>query len=799
MFSLRRGRRAGIPLAPLLFLLVLLLLVLGGIAGWRWLTTSLPVTSGELRLLGLSQPVTILRDRFGVPTIRAESEADAYFALGFVHAQDRLWQMDLNRRIAQGRLAEIAGKAGLANDRFFRTLGLEARTESTYQQLDEGTRQVLAAYTAGINAWIAGRDNLHLPPLEFMLAGIRPKPWRPADALLWSRVMALQLAGNWRDEMLNLKLLQRLGADRAGQLSPMQDMGAGPVAASRLPWQAELPPSAAPRLASNMWAVSGEHSTTGAPLLANDPHLGFQAPILWYLAKIEAPGLWVQGGTIPGQPFVLIGQNKSVAWGMTSVQADTMDLFVETPVSGDPKSYQSQEGPTLFATRKEVIQVKGETDLVIEVRETKHGPVISDGLSPRERPKDILLSLAATFLDTADKTPEAVRKMSLAQDVASFRQALAQFQAPVQYVAFAAADGQIGLQQVGLVPLRKGNASPDLPRPGADGQADWQGFIPAHDLPARINPEDGFVLNANERLAGPDYPFHIASNWPDGLRAERLQELLSAKPQHGPDDMSAYQMDSLSMAFRHLKPFLLKVEPSNPQAVKIIEQLGNWDGSMDSELVEPTLFSAWAEEIQRALFSDELRRLQDEPDDQPSLFDAFSTSLKPAAIEMALASQNGWCDDESTKDKVESCDDILLRALDESLRRLKRDFGPDMKQWRWGNLHKAKFPHGILERLPVPESWVAPMVETDGDGSSLNRGTFQFGSFRHVHGAGLRAILDTKNPQDSRFIVATGQSGSPLSDHYVDLLKLWREGRSLKLDRQDRADELVLWPVQSAK
>ncbi|TAN58503.1 MAG: penicillin acylase family protein, partial [Rhodospirillales bacterium] len=314
------------------------------------------------------------------------------------------------------------------------------------------------------------------------------------------------------------------------------------------------------------------------------------------------------------------------------------------------------------------------------------------------------------------------------------------------------------------------------------------------NLPHEIGPESGFLLNANNQPSKPEYPHHLASNWPEPLRALRLGQLLEAKPQHGPDDMNAYQMDSLSMAFIRLKPFLLEAEPASEQGKKVLAQLKDWDGSMARDLAEPVLFSAWAEEIQRALFSDELRRKS--PDEPVSLFDAWSGAIKPLQIEAALSGQSAWCDDENTKDHSEDCKEALSRALEEALRRLNRDLGSDMTRWRWGETHKAKFQHGILERLPIPESWVAPSIETDGDGFSLNRGSFSFGNFRHVHGAGLRAVFDLGNPMASRFIIATGQSGNPLSPHYDDLVRLWRDGRSIGLDAQGKMNELVLWPAQ---
>ncbi|MBF0267112.1 MAG: penicillin acylase family protein [Alphaproteobacteria bacterium] len=795
MFPSRRGRRGRIALPPLL-LILLTLLTLGVVfGGWQWLKTSLPMTEGDVKTLGLSQPATIARDRHGVPFIQAQTEADAYFALGYAHAQDRLWQMDLQRRIASGRLSEIAGKAGLSNDRFFRVLGLESKVESSFAALDEPVRQILLSYAAGVNAWIAGLDFNRQPPLEFLLAGIHPKPWRPSDSLLWPRVMALQLAGNWREELLSLNLIQQLGFERANDLTPMSAPSLQPVAslsASRL--LAGLPPLSTPQLASNAWVLAGNRTSSGKPLLANDPHLNFQAPILWYLASLEAPGLSVKGGTVPGSPFVFLGQNKHVAWGLTSSHTDTMDLFVERPdTDGDKSRYMTPDGPAPYSVRREIISIKGEADMPFDIRETRHGPVISDVLSEREAPSDAIFSLAGTFLNPADKTPEALRKMSLAQNSVDFLQALALFQAPAQYVAYAADDGNIGLVQTGLVPLRAGNASPDMPRPGSDGSADWKGFIPANALPALHNPADGALSNANNRLAPEDYPHHLASNWPDNLRAGRISELLAAKTQHGPDDMSAYQMDSLSAAFLLLKPHLLTVSPPGLDGKKALGMVADWDGSMARDLPEPLIFAAWAEEIQRGLFADELRTADKKEPDR--LFNAWSHALKPQLIAKTLSDNNVWCDNVATKDQTEDCQEIVTRALEEALRRLSRDFGADMAKWKWGTAHRAKFPHGILERLPLPESWIAPSIETDGDGSSLNRGTYAFGNFRHVHGAGLRAVYDLHDPANSRFIIASGQSGNPLSRHYDDLLKMWREGSYLKLDGRGKAEELVLWPA----
>ncbi|HSV30129.1 MAG TPA: penicillin acylase family protein, partial [Candidatus Omnitrophota bacterium] len=410
---------------------LILLTVVSASVAFVWLMSSLPRIEGRMPIKGLNMTATVARDHYGVPRITARSVRDAYFAMGWVHSQDRLWQMELQRRVGAGRLAEIVGDKGLPNDRFMRTLGLYRLAEAGFDKLDKPTRDALTAYAEGVNAWTDA--HWHRLPVEFVLLGVRPEPWKPADTLVWARLMALQLTGNWRDELLKARLAGKLDARRMGELWPGYP-GDAPVTISQGPAKALLdamPEAAEPRLASNVWAVAGSRTATGKPLLANDPHLGFQAPVLWYLAGIEAPGLSVVGATVPGVPFHLIGHNGRIAWGTTTTHADTVDLFVEKAAGAD--AYMTPEGPRPFVSRDEVIRVKGGDDQVLKVRSTRHGPVISDLIG---RPGEIV-AMRATALEPDDLTAQAMMRVNRAVDWKGFQAALRDFAAPVQNFAFA--------------------------------------------------------------------------------------------------------------------------------------------------------------------------------------------------------------------------------------------------------------------------------------------------------------------------------------------------------------------------
>ncbi len=764
-----------IGLGVLYFLVVM---VAGGfVGGFFWLYTSLPIIEGTLEVSnGPRAPVEILRDRRTVPHIFAENQEDAYFGLGFVHAQDRLWQMEMMRRTAAGRLAEVAGRKALASDRFMRTLNFQGLAEKQYAALDGAVRRALDAYAAGVNAWVAATSGA-FPP-EFTLTGFKPEPWKATDSLLWGRLMAFQLSGNWRDELLRARLTDRLSEAQIAEMWPAYPTD-GPVSVKQAtaPWKGLALDALAAALpirgaelggASNGWVVAGRNTETGKPILANDPHLGFAAPVLWYLARLEAPGLRVTGATVPGVPFTILGHNGRIAWGMMSTHSDLQDLFVETVDPDDPGRYLTPDGSRPFVTRTEVIAVRGGDNVTFTVRETRHGPVISDAVTEGGK----VLALSATFLAGDDKTPQAVYRLNRAEGWHDFLVAMQDFHAPQQNFVYADVDGTIGFLAPGRVPIRRGGRG-RIPGPGASGATDWTGFIPFDELPRIRNPRSGRIVNANNRIVGDDYPHYISDDWAAPYRARRIIERLDQIKRQTLETTAGIQLDTVSLMARDLLPRLLAITAPSRTAERALEIMRAWDGVMSRDGPEPLIFNAWLRELNRAVYGDELG---------PLLADYWS--LRPRFMAAVLDGRGAWCDDVGTPGR-EDCSDVIAAALERALAQLATSFGADMEAWRWGAAHRARFAHSAFANLPVLGRYTNLAIETGGGNYTVNRGASRVNDetspFANVHGAGFRAVYDLADLSRSRFMIATGQSGNPMSPFYGDMLKGWRDGEALDL------------------
>jgi penicillin amidase len=749
---------------------LILVCVLSVTVAFVWVMSSLPYVEGHQPLTGLEQPVSVTRDHLGIPRISASSERDAYVALGYVHAQDRIWQMEMQRRAGAGRLAEIIGERGLASDKFMRTLGLYRLAEGSVAQVDKPTRDALEAYADGVNAWIA--SHRHRLPLEFSVLGFRPEQWTPADSLVWGRLMALQLTGNWQDKLLRARLSGAIDGKWLQELWPAYPPDApvtlSAATASRL---AEiLPEAAAPHLASNIWMVAGSHTATGKPLLANDPHLGFRAPILWYLASVEFPGISLSGATVPGVPFHLIGHNGRIAWGSTTTGADTVDLFVEKQVNDT--SYRAPGGNRPFLIRDEIIHVKGGADVTLKVRETRHGPVVSDLIAQDIAHEGEVVAMAATALVADDLTGQALYRLNRATDWRGFTNALKDFHAPVQNMGYADTQGNIGFFTAGRVPLRKaGNNS--VPLRGWTGDGDWTGWLPFAKLPQSFNPKSGLLINANNKVVPDSYPYRIATDWPNGTRAQRIHDLLNGRNGLGTADMAAMQLDTLSLQALELKELITTIEPKTEGARKALALITAWDGHADRLRPEPLIFAAWMSRLDRAVFADEMKKHYEQ-----------WLPVRPTVLAAALTSTRHWCDNITTPE-AESCEDMIERSLEQTVEDLTRAYGPDMGKWSWGAAHQAAFIEPVLSQVPVLNRYADLRIATDGDDFTVNRGTYatEAGAthFAHVHGAGLRAVFDLADLGNSRFVIAAGQSGNPLSHHYDDMMEAWRNNQGVTL------------------
>lgn len=767
--------------ATLAGVLAVVVLLIAGTAAWI-LYTSQPTLGGSDRIVGLGSDVTVVHGPHAVPHIFADTLDDAYRALGYLHARDRFFQMDLARRTVQGRMSEFAGSSRLRSDRMMRTLGLYSAAEGAAESAEPATRRALDAYADGVNAWLVS-PHFENPP-ELVLGASDPSPWRAADSIAIGRLMAVMLSGNWREELVRAELAKRLTPEQLGDLwPPARPEDAATVNVDAALYRtldattllAAIPDIYPAASASNAWAVDGAHAARGKPLLANDPHLGFSAPGWWYLVRIVTPEGVRVGGTLPGQPYVMIGHNGHVAWGLTTTHADTQDLFVEKLADGDPASYLTPDGPQPFETRREIIDVRfGDPETLI-VRTTRHGPVISDLVRADIVEDGHVLALAWPALRPDDRTADALARINAARDENELAAAFALFDSPVQNITFATAAGVIGFQTAGRIPVRKaGDGS--VPMPGWTGENDWLGLIPFADLPQTVAPASGRVVNANNRPAGSGYPYTIAADWPEPYRAERIEDLLDMRVKHDARSFAAMQLDSRSYAARDLLTLMIglaKGSTADPAAPAMLATLSRWDGTMARDAVEPLLYMAWMREISRALYRDEL-----------GISFGLLTGLQPRAVERMLADRQVWCDDVTTEPR-ENCAQIAGGAFDDALALLRRQLGDDPSGWRWADLHKASFRHPIVRYVPGLRELFGTTVATDGGPFTVNRGTAQFAGgddlFAHIHGPGLRAVFDLADLDASQFMIASGQSGHPLSAYYVDTTPAWRDGATLTL------------------
>jgi penicillin amidase len=756
-----------------------------------WACRSLPEWSGALSAPGLERPVDIVRDRYGVPHVFAQTEADAYFGLGYAHAQDRLWQLELDRRLASGRLAEVFGRDALPRDRLFRTLGLRRAAEQSLPYLDAVTRAALDGYVRGVNAFLQSDPPL---PVEFGMFGLRPEPWTPLDSLVWLKMLAWMLASNLDAELARARLSERLGPRELAEFfapypgeppvvlqGPVEGLGWLPPALGGATG-ALVPPSGAPNLGlgSNNWVLDGRRTQSGKPLLANDPHLALTSPSIWYLAHLHAPGLDVVGATLPSVPGVILGHNPAVAWAFTNTGSDTQDVFVERLVPGDPSRYQTPEGTLAFDVVRELIHVKGAADEVLDVRISRHGPVLSGGYDPATQVTGAghVLALAWTALAPDDGTLDFVTRAAHAQNADELRQAARHLDSPPQNVVYADTSGQIGFVAAGRVPLRRPSGVQHglMPAPGWDGRSDWDGFLAFEQLPNVQNPETGAIVTANQKITPPDYPYWLSADWSDPYRAQRIQGLLEAVDKHSVATFGAMQLDVRSGSAVVVLPLLLSAMTEEgarltPTERQLLDRLGSWNLEMRKEALEPLLFSAWLRQLQGAIYEDELGA---------AFRDAFAERID--FVDNVLSDRGGqsrWCDDVRTP-ASETCPERVARAFRDAVRQLTERYGDDVSEWSWGAAHVARARHFPMTKVPLLRDLFDLVVASDGGTNTVNVGAYAVDDdaapFESRHAAGYRAVYDLGDLDASRFAINGGQSGHVLSSHYRDGLEPWQRG-----------------------
>jgi penicillin G amidase len=757
--------------------------------------STVPRRSGTLRVRGLAAPITIETDAHGVPTIRAASEADAVFGLGYVHARDRLWQIEYQRRIGSGRLAEILGPRLVETDRFLRTIGFRRAAESAWQSLPSEERRLLEAYTRGLNSYLASSS---ARPIEFRILRCPVSSFDPIDGLTWAKLMAWDLAGNARAEIRRARLIAAVGPKHAAELLPepsetpmiLRDDEWGPSTSSsrvsRFPFPASpLPVSWLPVpllarmddllarmgardpdsvLGSNSWVLAGSRTTGGKPILANDPHLGLRTPSVWYLARLTAPGYSVSGATLPGVAGVVIGTNSRIAWALTSLEPDVQDLYVEDVDPADPSRYRWRGGWRRFETRRETIRVRGSGDVSIDVRRSVHGPIVTDVFDGADSlGRAVALRWAA--LDDADSTAQAIEGFNRASGWSEFLEAARHFQAPPQNLLYADADGHIGYTASGSIPIRP-RSDGLLPVSGR-GDDDWTGYVPFEELPRVLDPPKGYLVAANNRPVSPRYPRVIAGDWPEPYRARRIRDRILAKDKLGVADVRSIQLDRVSLQATELLPLLLPTVPADAASRDALARLAMWNREFAPDSVPAAIYAAWYTMLAKM------------PEDE--LAGAPLGTVRSRFLINALSVGLAWCDDVRTP-RRETCAEFRTRTLGEAVSLLRRRLGENPGGWRWERLHRARFPHGIFDAVKGLRALFSLETGQGGDASTVNVGAYRLdGTFRMTDGPSYRQIVDFSDPGGSRFVHTTGQSGNVFDPRYRDLLPLWKAGADFRI------------------
>jgi penicillin G amidase len=788
------------------FVLMLFLAVAGGLLAYYFAMRSLPDYNASYDISDIQAPVEIVRDTNNVPHIIGQNDHDVYFGLGFVHAQDRLWQMTMLRRTSQGRLSELFGERTVNIDEFIRRLDLYTLAQSSYNFQTEETKQALNAYAQGVNAWMrtVNKNALGRGAPEFFLFSKNISPWRPVDSLAIMRLMALQLDSNLRNEILRAQVSLTVGNDLVKDIMP-DAPGAGVIS---LPEYSQLFPATKMQSqfakniydpldpvrpakmggASNAWAVSKKRAAANAPLLATDPHLGLSAPSIWMLADLEFQNTGIIGATIPGIPAVLAGRSRDLAWGVTSSYLDNLDVYIEKLNPDNPNEYLTPSGYKPFKTKSVIINVKDGKSRTIKLLNTENGPVI-----PAKHyslgsitPEGHVTSIRWSALEANDISMSAAIELMRAKSVFQARKASRKFTAPSQNLILADKNS-IALQMIGKMPKRMPNhvSSGRIPSQGWLPQNRWDGYFDYSENPFVLNPESGIVANTNNKLTDDKFPNHVSYLWGDTQRINRLTKLLNTRAVHTRESFIDAQNDTVSFTARSLLPLIAKelwfsgenaasgtTEKVQQTALKL---LSGWNGEMDKHLPEPLIYAAWLRNLQHRLASDELGPLIDRfPRPDPVFIERVYRDIDSAAQ---------WCDIRPSA-RIETCADIARIALDDALLELTEKYGNRIDSWRWGQAHQAYQDHEILGKIPFLSWFVNIRQETSGGDNTLQRArTIGTGDnpYANVHAAGFRAIIDFADPDSSLFIISTGQSGHPFSKHYDDLAQLWRRGEYIPM------------------
>ncbi|MEX0647456.1 MAG: penicillin acylase family protein [Balneolaceae bacterium] len=809
----------------LFLLFVILLIGLTGIGFYWTLYKPLPDYSKSITINALHQQVDVHWDPYGVPHIYAENEEDLYFAAGYLHAQDRLWQMTLSQITAEGRFAEFLGEEMISFDQYQRTLGFWETAKQIEQQAPDSLIQILEQYSAGVNHYT--EENQRNLPFEFALLELEPITWTPTHSIAMSRLMAWDQNMHWWSELTYANLAGHLEPGKMRGLFPVYDdefpttiddaQSRGLVSATLPVLQKEIDLRAilskeGTHFGSNAWAVNGSKTESGLPILSGDPHMGLNIPGYWYEVHYSAPQISISGATIPGTPFVVLGQNKNLAWTITNMMADDTDFFVEQVNPENREQYVADSlstpaGIQNFEYRQEIIKVKNDDDRLYRIRRTQHGPVISD-IHPDQNLLDNKVITMKWVGHEVSQELWAVYKMNKAVNIEEFEDAVSMFESPAMTFVYADRQNNIALFSGATLPVRDYN--PLFFRNGWDPDYDWRGTIPFEELPRVINPEEGFVAHANNKLHTDSYPHYIGSFWEPPSRITRINQFLEDGSDLNSNYMQQMQFDSFSEHARDLTDFILPVLRSADSAERFsraLSYLENWDHVYQPTSTAATIFDQFFMNLSANLLLDDIGE------------EAYETLIRmehlPVMIVTRMLNESSTFFNDINLPQNNTRDEIIRRSMAETLDQLTDQYGTETLEWRWENVHRLTLRPPLLgEMSDSPE---APGVfktvvnnlfskgpyPAHGHGMSINKGRYSWHEpFDMNLGASIRRIIDFSSEGRSLSVLPTGQSGNPVSTHYGDQTDMWLEGRyryiyhDSTFFEQTSIQTMTLYPVE---
>ncbi len=784
--------------------------LIGGFIFYNMLISSLPEYSGETESAKIQNDINIYTDSMAVPYIITKNYEDAVFALGYLHAEERLFQMDLARRAGEGRLSEIFGSKTLPFDEMFRTVGIKKFADENYSKMSSITKKLLIAYSNGVNFYI--RNNKGHLPIEFDVLSYDPEYWKPEDCLVVIRMMAWELNISWWTDFGFTDLVQKYGIDKVQEIMPDYPDDAPFIIPEEIKKYKKVKSSfvktdkefrefmgiQGTHIGSNNWVINGKLSATGKPIIANDPHLSFSAPGKWYAAVIKTNNFQVAGVTLPGVPGIVIGENKNISWVLTNIMEDDCDFYFEKFDSTGTK-YLVNDKWYPIKSYKDTIKVKDSTDAVIEINSTYRGPIISD-IHPYnfvyndKNLKTQPISMRWLGNDFSDETL-AYYKINSAKNWQEFKEGVRLYSVPGQNFVYADKEGNIGYLFGARLPIRENNNTTFI-FDGTTNKNDWKGFVPENQLPSLFNPAQNFIATANNKTEK-NFKYHISNLWEPSSRIERIEELLTSKPKLSVKDYKKFQLDFISPYAKELTAYLINafknVKVTDKNLKLALELFKDWNYEMDQYSQVPAIYAVFLNHLLINTYMDEMG------EDLYNEFVFVQNVPYRSIMKLMKNPESSWFDDIKTP-QIETRDDIIRKSLSDALTELEGKFGKDLKEWQWGKLHKVIFKHTFSGFSSLVDNYIdIGPYSIGGDGTTIFNTEYSFTinndkfpafnhkKFENILGPSMRFIYDFSKPDEFNLILTTGQSGNVLSDHYRDMTKMWLDGYYLNIKTDDKS------------